>query len=280
MPLKKLLFILLIVQSVFAAEKADFFITPDPLQFAFLDRYQQNMSDVDKAALPRNTPWRIVQRDLTLADGFTRVMRLRWQNRDFFLKLEGNGAPPAAGILVEEQTMQNDTLNVAAAGDFFQEADGEQRRLLPGGTEVVRLWKEKGYWFARRLDSGDYGWLAAGTSFGEPVAKETGVKTVPAAVEDSMLVNQIREAIDKANDAYGSFVHHFNSRFRQDRNAPHWSVTESEGRIDIELQPASYTEQLGASTRQLILSIETLLIGRPWYVYSEQSRIVVAREEL
>jgi len=280
MLLKKLLFTLLIVQSVFAAEKADFFITPDPLQFAFLDRYQQNMSDVDKAALPRNTPWRIVQRDLTLADGFTRVMRLRWQNRDFFLKLDSDGALPAGGILVEEQAMLNDTLSVSSGGDFFLAADGEQRRLLPAGTAVVRLWKEKGYWFARRLDSGDYGWLSAGTAFGEPAAKKTAALPVSDTVEDSLLFNQIREAIDQANDAYGRFVDNFNQRFRQDRSAPQWSVTDSDGRIDIALQPAAYTEQLGASTRQLILSIETLLIGRPWYVYSEQNRIVVAREEL
>jgi len=237
------IFFMLIVVGLSRAD--DFYVTEYPKAYNLLNSYQQKVTTADKQQFSQNSAWRVLQKQMLLSDGFTRVMKVEAVGLVWYFVLDAEGNPLKL-TASRERFFKNgspltDTLQVVRqkAVLFSEDAQnpkkGKRDYLLPA-EKLVRVFRWQGLDFARPLSANRFGWLT--------VLNKKGLKRVAHLVISGQLVNdstRIYKNIDikirETNKIYKKVFGLLNKHFSENLSTPGWKIIQQAAGWNVVFTP-------------------------------------------
>lgn len=278
--------LLLSLSPVSANTKADFLILEEVRTLFIYNQYQQQISSLEKAEFLPFTPFRILNPDDVLGDGFTPCMRVEAGNRTYFFEKDTGGQLAGAEGVPFERTYRNATLvgdTVEVLNDnrvILHDPVRAQRTPLAQGAVVVRLFELQGFTYVRMLGSGSrFGWVQFGESRAGRdwrVLKQTGTSTLEQLERTLPLV---RVRVQEVNAKLSRLYEYFNRASAQQLQPPLWKVEQQGNAAVCVLESADPANAFSESTRLLGKSIEGVILGTSLRVSSTPGRIEISGRE-
>ncbi len=268
-------------ESTTSATRADYLIIEHPQQLVIYNQYQQRVSSSEKSALLPNVPFRILNSNDVLGDGFTRCMKVELGGRNFFLEKDENGTLlgsegagarqlyNAAGVLEDTiEILRSDRL-VLSDMHLSRTADVEV------GDRILRVFRLDGKVYGKLLGANErYGWINLGDAASRDwrVARELGL-----SVSDQLqkILPQIEVRLKEVNEKLSRLYEHFNNKSPQRRQPPQWELLRAGNSISCILLPEGSGEQFAESSQLLGKNFEGLLLGTDLRIAVSPGRLVI-----
>ncbi len=209
----------------------DVFVARDAGALPLYDKYRQPVPRGRLSLYPLYSPWRVVEKDVLLADGFSRARRVTDFKDRFSIALNDSGNPrlrfPTTLFYFKNCRPENDTLKVSAsgrvrAGDITANprqalTSGE---YLPPGEALHLRFRYKGYLYAWQFRRQRYIWIAASS-------RRYLQKTAAAPRADarpSLFARDLKKRILEYNTKYRRLAEYLQKRSGGERPAPQWKL--------------------------------------------------------
>ncbi|MEO8167007.1 MAG: hypothetical protein ABI623_02080, partial [bacterium] len=167
-----------------SATRADYLIVERPQQFVIYNQYQQRVSPSEKSAFLDDAPFRVLDPNDVLGDGFTRCMKVQSGGRNFFFEKDENGTllgveGAGARQMYSNAEILEDTIEILKSGRVGV-SDMHQSRLseLQEGDRFVRIFRLNGRVYGKLLGASErFGWINLGdvSSKDWRIARELGL---------------------------------------------------------------------------------------------------------
>ncbi|MBX2990960.1 MAG: hypothetical protein KF749_07305 [Bacteroidetes bacterium] len=276
----------LLLSPVSANTKADFLVLGEVRLLFVYNQYQQQITNSEKAEFLPFTPFRILNPDDMLGDGFTPCMRVEVGNRIYFFEKDTGGQ--LAGV--EGGMFQRTYRNATLLGDTVEVLSGNrvilhdpartQKSPLAQGAVVVRLFEHQGFAYVRTLGAGSrFGWIQFGESRAERdwrILKQAGTSTLEQLERTLPL---IRVRVQEVNATLSRLYDFFNRESSHQLQPPQWKVEQQGNTALCVLESAASADAFSESTRLLGKSIEGVILGTSLRVSSTPGRIEISGGE-
>ena len=264
--------------------RSDYFIIANPLNYTVYDRYEQPLSDADKARFPPFTPFRVLEQNVTLGDQITHACKCGFGQETYFLiQEEGGGfagekSKTGRQVLTSCETIE-DTVEVIGSGLQITAPSG-RAAAVQNGSRLNRIFKSGGrYYVASLSDRAFYGWsrLEPRSSWKK---EEKAQASRPSG--DTLISDNIRERVmqrlDEANNSYKAAFSHFNKITGDEKAIPQWRCETAGACMRCELAGVYKTgDQLAESTAILLRDLENTLLGTDFRPVKRDNAIVIER---
>lgn len=251
-----------------AQEKGDILLVERPARLTVLNRYQQNVTSAERAALHAFAPIMIVKERDMLGDGFTPCMRVKIGGVEFFLVRDGSGRLAGeaqagtislhAGVLLTE-----DTVSILRSGMIrFTSADTRSTVMLGAGERLVRLFSRGQQSYVRRsIGSSAYGWADLGSSTEGRMWATARRAFAVASTVPPHITDAVRAAVSRANAKLSSIFAFITTRGNRGKAAPQWELQPEGGLLRCTLTGGAAQRDLPESTRYLMNDITSRIAG-------------------
>ncbi len=278
--------LLLSLSPVSANTKTDFLILEEVRTLFIYNQYQQQISSLEKREFLPFTPFRILNPDDMLGDGFTPCMRVESGNRIYFFEKDSGGQLAGAEGVAFQRTYHNaivvgDTIEVLHGNRvFLHDPARTEKSPLAQGAVVVRMFEHQGFTYVRVLGSGSrFGWIQFGESRAGRewrVLKQTGTSTLEQLERTLPL---IRVRVQEVNAKLVQLYEYFNRESSRRLQSPQWKVEQQGNAAVCVLESAAPADAFSESTRLLGKSIEGVILGTLLRVSSVPGRIEISGGE-
>jgi len=279
-----ILLLLVILSSLYAEEYADFLITGNLGDCSILNKYEQPVTDAEKAQFTPFSPLQVVDRYDTLGDGISVALKFLFMKKVFFFPLDEAGNPLCGTKKPVVQTfskcqLAGDTIRIVRDNAvFLSEKYPPAGRGLPlkKNDMVYRVFRYNAYYYV--LTGARYGWCQAPDGSAWKKDEAPRKKEDPRVKAD--LLSRIAAKVEAVNETYVEYFDFFNSVTQQEKSTPRWVINLEEDRMHCFLAtPYKNSDQLQESTRYLVKEIENMLLGKPFVVSGENGEIYVKPKE-
>ncbi|GEM_PF-3920518 len=228
---------LLFVTGMWAASPrpTDIWVVRDARALQLYDKYRQPVPQSRLALYPPYSPWMIVERDVVLADGFSRVSRVTDFDETFSIALNDSGNPRlrygTSLFFFRNCFPEKDTLRTRASGPVRAgNISANPRQALTGGEylppgEVIRLlFRYKGYLYAWQFSRQRYIWIAgASRRYLEKTTLESRPRKRP-----TLFVRDLKKRVREYNTKYRLLAEHLQNKGAAPRPVPRWILIREE----------------------------------------------------
>ena len=203
------------ISSLYAEEYADFILLENPLDYSILNKYEQRITDSEKAKFIPFSLLQVIDNNDTLGDGISAALKFQFMKNTFFLPRDDEGNFLCSTKKTALQTFKKcvvigDTIriirdNTVLLTDKYPSA-GKQV-YLKKGSMVYRLFKYNNYYYV--MTDKRYGWCLL------PDRSVWKKDEVPEKKEDPQfkteLWNRIAAKMEAVNETYVEYFDFFNS---------------------------------------------------------------------
>lgn len=280
-----LLLLTLIAQSGPAASSpgADFYIVEHVHALRIYDSYQQPVRTPADAGILPFTPFKIVEWESVMGDGFTPCARVEFKGKAFMLLRD----PETRAIMGESKLgftrfMQdaeevNDTILVKSVRRLeLSNPPGTRSLPLEAGERLVRYFRHQGRTYVgSEGERGVYGWISfppTGSGGEWEVVHETMPLVPPATIDP---LPRIRAGVDQANTTLQRIYAFLNAETGRKHPAPRWVIQPHNSSYVCVLRSSLPPESHAESTAQLAKRIESQLLGTGYSIRQRPGRIEV-----
>ncbi len=245
-----------------AQQRADVFIIERPEALSLFNQYQQQFTADERNALKPFTPFRILNENDVLGDGFTECIRAELAGRPVFI-LKEDGVMVGAGTAGRIQRLRDvralhDTIEIVSSRLVVQNPQQQSQRNGKPGEVFVRVFRDGGKTYVRAL-GGSYGWLNldAATEGQDWVV----VKEIKASRGEQLrtALPRIQLRVQETNNKLELLFQHMLRQGRSSHEAPQWRVRETA--VGIECVMDRTPQDFPETSQALAKNIETLLFG-------------------
>ena len=271
-------------ESTTSATRAGYLIIEHPQQLVIYNQYQQRVSPSEKSAFLSNVPFRILNSNDVLGDGFTRCMKVELGGKNFFLEKDENGTllgAEGAGARQQYNAAEvlEDTIEILRS-DRLVLSDMHLLRTadVEVGARILRVFRLDGNVYGKLLGSNErYGWINLGDAASRDwrVAREFGL-----SVSDQLqkILPQIEIRLKEVNEKLNRLYEHFNKKSAQRRQPPQWELRRAGNSISCILLPEGSADQISESSILLGKNFEGLLLGTDLRVAVSPGRLEIRSE--
>lgn len=293
--LKFFIFFIFIVFSRLASAqspggKADFLIVEQPAALLIYNKYQQRLSFPEHEKLLPYQPMQILEEGIHLSDGYTPCMKIQANNTTYFLITDEEGNFVYEGetgyhMIFNNCLILGDTVEVLANQTIFisktpafQPAAQSQKYFLQQGERLQRLFSHRGFVYVQKIaPETDFGWSNLSDKTHNQswrIVRRTGQqsKSIPPDVN-----RRIEASVQEMNYLLEQLFTHFNNQTGQQKTVPRWEMEISDTRIACSLNDPQYYDAFPESTRYLLNSLTSALLGTSFEVFYNPGRIEVRR---
>jgi len=274
-----------------AGEKADFLIVERPAGLLIYNKYQQKLSFQQQAKLLPYQPMQVLEENAHLSDGYTPCIKVRMDNRDYFVIKDEEGNFVNEGNIGYHNLFQNctvlqDTTEVLSNRTIFisktptyQSTNQSQKYFLQKGDRLLRLFSLRGYDYVMTLAvEKDFGWCNLSENTRNQswrMVRQTArlQKGIPAEISQ-----QIESNIQEVNFLLEQLFTYFNRESGENKPIPRWNIDATDTRITCSLNDPQYLGAFPESTRYLMNSLENAILGTPYSVFHDGGIIEVRRK--
>jgi len=259
-----------IIFSAWHVEAGDSFLVVERVEhLKVYNKYQQEATPPEREqALAPFLPMRILKGDDLLGDGFTRCARVDVGAEMFYLLKDGEGKLSRSGPLGLERTFVNaiplsDTVEILPRADVqFSPITSPSHQAVRPREKFLRFFRLQNAVYCRRLpDSTNYGWIDLTGKNEQRVWKRIIHNTSSQELISPDVIRAVNAKVDEVNLVLAGLFEHFNSRTRQRKDPPAWTIESTAGRIACKLQGSIDPEDLHGSTLYLIKDLENIAMG-------------------
>jgi hypothetical protein len=247
------------------------------------DIYQQPVQTPAEAGILPFTPFRIVEWESTMGDGFTPCARVEIGGRIFMLlrdqetrSLIGDGRLGFTSVVRNAEEVDDTILVQSVRRLELWNPAGTKNLPLEVGDRLVRFFRHNGRTYVSADGTrGTFGWV----SF--PAAGAPGEWTVihnnapVSALPRIDALPRIRARVDEANATLQRIYGFLNAETGSRRPAPRWDVLSVDSSYVCVLQSSLPPESHAESSAQLAKRIESQLLGTGYLVEHRPGRIEV-----
>jgi hypothetical protein len=262
-----------------AAFAEEFLIVQRPERLRIFNRYQQQLSAEERARLRPFTPFRVIDADAVMGDGFTRCMTVDDGAHLYYIQKDEEGelfGASDAGFIKRIQRAEplRDSVEVIASGGltFFDPLE-QVRSLLPRGAIVVRIFATDRLTYAYALSEHRYGWIrqpARGQAW-RPLKRAQPDAVSPIA----RVMPALAERVEEVNGKLRRLFDHLGAKHNRQLPAPQWRMHSTPGAVLFVLETSLPAERFEESSRQLARKLESALLGTPLRVQASAGYIEV-----
>lgn len=270
---------LLAASPAFAIQKADFLVIGEVRHLLIYNQYQQRLSSDEKAAVPAFSPFKILDSETFLGDGFTPCLKVEMNGRMFFLEKDSTGriagALSASIITYKNGAAVGDTIEIVRERSvIFTDPLRNSKMPLARGTRLVRLFRHQGMTYVRMSGTaGEFGWIRLDNSGDWKRVKDSGVSLIDRLEKAVPLVAL---KVNEANGKLARLYEHFNSTSSRKLEAPAWNVHATAESVVCALESGVPPAAFAASSTALAKSIEGTLLGSGLRVTGSPGRVVIS----
>lgn len=263
-----------------------FLVAERPDRFLIYNKYQQTITQRERALFTPFVPMRIVRNNDLLGDGFTPCMTAEIRGELFYLVKgkdgELTGAERAGAIRrFGDVVALGDTITALTGGTLsIVLPSGDARRAVRRGERLVRYFLDGDRTYVGTIDQSPvYGFVllpASARRQSWDVARSAGElsREIPPRV-----LSAVQENVEEVNRVYRGLFTFFNKQTGQQRPVPHWSISSTRGLIVCTLQNRPSSADLTQSTRYLVKDLENAILGTPLRVSGSADHIEIRMEQ-
>ncbi len=273
--------IVLCINTLFAAERADFLIIENPAALKIYDSYQQELSYSAKSERLAYAPLQIINENELLGDQITESIHVRLDNRnDFFIIKDNhgemlNGTQAGSVHTFRKCLIVNDSIYVKKSG-LLKLKTALSSMDLTTGNYLKRIFKyQNRYYMLQYSPVKQYGWLTlANNNFWEIIIKQRPKDAVTFLSMDLKI--DILNVFNNVNKLYMEYFDFFNQKTRKNDVPPQWNVQITEESLQAEFLPDSLTGGFKSSISSTQRQLENVLIGTPYKLSIERNRLTIS----
>ncbi len=261
--------------TVFAEE---FLIVQRPERLQIFNRYQQHLSAEERAKLRSFTPFRVIDADAVMGDGFTRCMTVEDGAHLYYIQKDEEGellGAAEAGFIKRIQRAEplRDSVEVIASGVAFFDPLEQVRLSLARGAIVFRIFAADRLTYAYALSEHRYGWIR------QP-AREQAWRPLKRARPDAVspitrVMPALAERVEEVNGKLRRLFGHLGAKHQRQLSAPQWRMHSTPGAVICVLETSLPAERFEESSRQLARKLESALLGTSLRVQASAGYIEV-----
>lgn len=263
-----------------------FVVAERPDRFLIYNKYQQTITQRERALLTPFVPMKIVRANDLLGDGFTPCTTVEIMGELFYLVKgkdgELTGAERAGAIRhFNDAAALGDTITVLTGGTVTVDLPaGDVRRTIRRGERLIRFFQEGDRTYVGTIDQPPiYGFSrlpASARTQSWDIARAAG--ELSAAIPQRVLT-AVQENVGEVNRVYQGLYSFFNKQTGQQRPVPRWSVRSTGGLIECTLQNRPAGADLTQSTRYLVKDLENAVLGTRLKVSGSPDHIEIRMEQ-
>jgi hypothetical protein len=262
--------------------KGSILIVEEPGPLVLYNSYQQSVGRAEKTALGSFTPFRILEQNETLSDGFTPCLKVESGGIIFYMVKDSGGRPigmSRAGFstTLSDVTFVGDTIAVLGGGSLKLTTPQKSGSLMMRrGEQVARIFRYRDLTYVRRhTNPPTYGWVTLADRVPNPEWKIYGIGETPLTSVPADLTQRIEAKTTEANTLIQRLFASFNRRSGQHRAFPQWRVEAHASTIICTLGPLEPGEDFPHSTAILARDLESALLGSTLRVFHSRGRIEI-----
>lgn len=210
------LFLFIIISFLGFEEQLKCVVLRDLSSFKILDKYQLEI-DQGKRSFGKLELFELVNKEITLSDGFSKAVHLRKNKQDFYIL--ANWSQLAEKLkLYTLRALENRSYEAKEEG-ILRSLDFQERFKLEKNSHLRKMYESKNYYIVR-VDQEIY-WL-----------KKT-VRLRLINKEQNTKHDDISRLVKEMNDKLKSFHRTFNNANGKNLQVPFWSVSKKESKLVI-----------------------------------------------
>jgi hypothetical protein len=269
---------------VMAGEREDYLIVENVSHLLIYDKYQQVITDQERATLPQFVPMRIASRNDLLSDGFTPCMKVEINDDVFYLIMDKDRNLIGARTIGFSKTYDHviplhDSIRVLTDRSVeFSTPMRTQKHFLGKGEKIIRVFLVKDWTYVQRTGRVPaFGWIALrgqreGRDWSPIKERATAGDLLPERI-----VREVREKIDGTNALLTRLFTYFNVRTHQNQQIPQWQVSVTDSTMTCVLYNPPPGHNFAESTMYLSRDLENSVLGTELKVFSSPGKIDIRK---
>lgn len=274
-----MLFLLLLMQSSKAGERAEYLIISDPHKISIFNKFEQSLTENEIKSLYSNTPFQILNSRETLGDQITEALRCSYQGETYFLLLDNKGRLKNSSASLYQKTFQkclpiNDSVQLKQSINVYERypSSGAMVKCKPN-QYVTRIFQFSTSFYIFIPEKKFYGWVNNSQGIFNTIKKATPQST---AIKVSDITDIVQARLGAVNQYYRQYFEYFNTITQQNKTIPMWKMEIDGNRVHCVLSSSAHiTDQLQQSTRYVVQDIEQMLLGKPFTVQYTTKEIII-----
>lgn len=269
---------ILVLSGLFVlSQAADLLLIKDVDKIKILDKYEQpygNRNNQKIAIL------KVLKENATLGDQISPAMKVEMHGEVCYLPKDEKGGLSTVVTNNSYGYFRNcthigDTIQIVKPGLIInsQYPSGGKQFALQVGDRFLRLFQYQKSYFLQKLGAPDvYGWSS--------IEIPHYISKIKFTAQSDTLYPELQKRIeiylDSVSQVYKSYFGYFNSVTKQDRSIPRWEYRkDSPSSLVCTMKGVPVGFQLDASTSQLVLAINNLLIATEFVAVRSDNKIII-----